>query len=61
MLTAADLGGALNSKLDNSRKSMLGGRHLRRLQSVGFVKAIELPGGGYEITVTGRAAASVAS
>ncbi|KPC02226.1 Uncharacterized protein AC501_3512 [Pseudomonas amygdali pv. lachrymans] len=40
---------------------MLGGRHLRRLESVGFVKAIELPGGGYEITVTGRAAASVAS
>jgi hypothetical protein len=61
VLTAADLGGALNGNLDNSRKSMLGGRHLRRLESVGFVKAIELPGGGYEITVTGRAAASVAS
>ncbi|MBM5458889.1 hypothetical protein H8F21_15085 [Pseudomonas sp. P66] len=56
--TPADLGEALDGKLDNSRKALLGGRHLRRLVSVGFVKALDQPNGGYQITVTGRAAAS---
>lgn len=56
--TPADLGNALDKNLDASRKSLLGGRHLRRLESVGFVKALERPSGGYQITVTGRAAVS---
>lgn len=57
--TPADLGEALDSSLDGTRRSLLGGRHLRRLESVGFVKTLQSPAGGYEITVTGRAAASV--
>lgn len=56
--TPADLGEALDSTLDGSRKSLLGGRHLRRLESVGFVKSLETTSGGYEITITGRAAAN---
>lgn len=54
----ADLGGALDQSLDGTRKSLLGGRHLRRLESVGFVRVLAAPGVGFEITVTGLAAAA---
>lgn len=50
----ADLGEALNRNLDGTRKAMLGGRHLSRLQTAGFVRNLEKPAVGYEITAEGR-------
>lgn len=52
----ADLGAALDASLDATRRSLIGGRHLRRLQTAGLVRALVDPPTGYEITDAGKQA-----
>lgn len=55
--TPAELMMALAGGVEESRQALSGGRLIRRLESFGFVRPLNNHN-GFEITVTGRAAAS---
>lgn len=51
----ADLAAALEEgSVASQQNALIGGRLIRRLESLGFVREIASPGSGYEITAIGQ-------